>query len=105
MDEVKPHNIQPTRQTGAAQRGADRGQVKDPAAAHKWEQALQAADRQLDTVSRQVAAPARPHRAADPAALQDEVRKVNEQLQQMMKAHQNLSRLYHQIHSLDPDKA
>lgn len=101
MDQVKFQQISRVggdRPTGPAQ-------AKDPATGQKWEQALRQADQQLERVSQQVGQGAEPARSTDPAALQDEVRRTNEQFQQMMKLHHNLSQLYHQIHKLDSDKA
>lgn len=116
MDELKFQTIQPV----GGQRGPERGQAKDPATGRKWEQALLDAGAQLErvsstvtsTVSSPVTTPAgargpaaMPGPAGDSKALQAEVQKSNEQFQQLMKLHQNLSQLYLQIHKLDSEKA
>lgn len=101
MDEVKIHTIQPV----GGQRPADRPKAKDPAGGQKWEQTLQDAYAQMDGVSKNLSGTPQASAPADPKSLQDEVRKANEQFQQMMRLHQNLSQLYHQIHKTDPDKA
>jgi hypothetical protein len=101
MDDVKIHTVQPV----GERRPTERPQVKQPASGRKWEQTLQEAYAQMDGVSRNLSGSAPANAPADPKALRDEVRRANEQFQQMMKLHQNLSRLYWQIRDTDSNQA
>ena len=103
MDDVKLklNHIQPV----GGQRPSGRAQAKDPALARKWEQTLQEANAQMESVSKNLNGTVRGKAPADPQTIQDELRQANEQFQQMMRLHQNLAQLYHQIHKSDSEKA